>query len=156
MYCCKKVTCIFLPWVQPWPSFEILVAESSKISNTCAVMILKRNKNLNQHHWYYKCFELLDRRNHVAISILHISKTSVIDRTLCSGHAFWKLVTEMNSWVLIWRWQFALEGSVSKLPSRNMGLCGDHNYLKVNVARNSGVKLIMTIYSKEKCEHVKH
>ena len=45
---------------------------------------------------------------------------------------------------------------MSKLPSRNFGLCGDHNYFEVNIAKSSQVlRLIMTTCPKGKCEQIK-
>jgi hypothetical protein len=59
--------------------------------------------------------------------------------------------------VLIWRWQFALEGSVSKYFPRDFGLCSDHNYFEVNIAKKlTGVNLVMTTCPKGKCEQIKH
>lgn len=95
---------IFLPLIQPWPSFKILVAESSKASNTCAMMILNKGQKWwlcpppKKKYWYYKCFRLLEKGHHV-ISNLHVLETSAIYTKLRYGHSFEKVITGMNACV---------------------------------------------------------
>lgn len=105
MFCWKKKKTIFLPLIQSWPSFKILVAESSKASNTCAMMILNKGQKCwfaplpppkKNHH--QKCFRLLEKGHHV-ISNLHVLETSAIYTKLCYGHSFEKVITEMNACV---------------------------------------------------------